>query len=82
MKAFGDINKGPWQLVNVNPSSAAGKSVLSRPDGTVVSVNPDGGIESRPAGTDAAWEQCVIDGGIVTYCADGVRVYPFALKNA
>lgn len=81
MKAFGSINAGPWALVEQLGSGTSGKSRLAYPDGLVVSVQPDGSLETRPAGTDGAWEQCTIDGGIAVYAGTG-KAWPFGIRNA
>ena len=80
MKAFGSLSSGPWGLVDQIGSSAAGKSRLQNGDGTIVSVQPDGSIQSRPAGTDGPYEQAVVDAGIITYAGTG-KAWPFGLRN-
>jgi len=81
MKAFGSLTAGPWAPVEVVPSSAAGKSLLVVASGMVVSVQPEGHVEYRPAGTDGPYEQAVIDAGIVTYCPDGLTAWPFGIRS-
>lgn len=81
MKAFGALSGGKWEPVTVTDSIETGKVVLSRLDGTVVSVSPDGQVLVRPAGTDAAWERGVISGHLITYPTDGVNCYGFALTD-
>ena len=81
MQAFGSINAGPWKLVEVVASHDAGKSLLVNGDGSIVSVQPDGSIQSRPPGTDGAWEQCVISGGIALFAGTG-QCWPFGIRQA
>lgn len=44
-----------------------GKSTLANPDGTVVSIQPDGTRQTRPAGTAGPWELCTIQGALAVY---------------
>lgn len=81
MKAFGSVQGGPWHLVNQVGSSAEGKSRLQNLDGTIVSIQPGGGVGSRPEGTDGPWEQCAIEGGVAVFTVEGV-CWPFAVRNA
>ncbi len=81
MKAFGNVNGGPWQLVEELPSGADGKVRFQNPDHTIVSIQPGGIIGTRPDATDGPWEQAVVDGGIATYTVEGV-CWPFAVRNA
>lgn len=80
--AFGSVNGGKWQKVTQIGSSAAGKSRLQNPDGTIVSVQPDGTVESRPDGSDGAYEQCVVSNGVVTFNPVDGLVYPFGIAEA
>src|SRR5262245_23648301 len=69
------------------PSAMAGKSncVLTR-TGEVLSVHPDGSQHYQPAGTDAAYERCTLQGDQLVYAyraADGNRyVHVVAWKSA
>lgn len=51
-----------------------------RKDGTVDSVQPDGSLQTRPAGTAGAYELCAVTGNTRWYCPDGSHVYglPYA----
>lgn len=77
--AFGNINGGTWSKVTVVASSEPGKSLLHNQDGTTVSVQPDGSVQSRPGGADGPYEQCEVAGQIAKFCPDDTHVYPFAL---
>ena len=79
MWGFGSINGGPWRAVTVKPSSAQGKSVLMVENGEVISVQPSGEVQLRPAGTDNAYEQCVVGNGTARYATDGKSLWPFGL---
>lgn len=53
-------------IATINPQPN-GQATISNPDGSVVSVQPDGAIESRPAGTAGAYELCTLNGLTVTF---------------
>jgi hypothetical protein len=53
--------------ITLVPSSRAGFVTASRDDGTVISIAGNGSEESRPAGTDAEWEQAEIVDGMLVY---------------
>ena len=59
-----------------------GTVTLSRVDGTVVSCQPDGSIQSRPDGTNGPYERAVLSNSFVIFCPDGVSTFefPFASK--
>lgn len=47
---------------------ADGTVVVVFPDGTLMSVQPGGGVETRPAGmTPGAYEKATLDGKILTF---------------
>jgi hypothetical protein len=59
-----------WLTATVIPSvNHAGYSLLQLPDGTINSVQPTPTFpyEMRPAGTDGAYEQCLVVGDKVVY---------------
>lgn len=56
-------------LATIHPQGG-GKVTLSNPDGTVISVNPDGGVETRPKGTAGPWELCIVNGLTAIYQPD------------
>ena len=51
-------------------------SVINR-DGTVMSVQPDGAVQVRPAGSYGAYERSVIVGNHLVYCPTGERAFAF-----
>mgnify|MGYP003652358448 CR=1 FL=1 len=53
----------------VTPNAlGGGVYTLSNPDGTVVSCQPSGVLQTRPAGTQGPWERCTLsDNQIATY---------------
>ena len=63
------LNKGP-----------NGTAIVVNSDGTIVSVQPDGSIQSRPAGTAGPYETAKIDGNKLVYHSGG-HIYAFALLN-
>lgn len=58
-----------------------GTYTISNLDETVMSVNPQGGVETRPAGTNGAWERCTRLGNVVYFNPIGEAVYPFAFAE-
>lgn len=73
-----DVPDGAFALVNET------NGVLSLPSGELISVQPNGAVQTRPAGQAGPWEQGVIDGGVITYTPDPASgiAYVFGLKNA
>ena len=51
-----------------------------RKDGTVDSVQPDGTLQTRPAGTAGPYELCSVSGSFRFYCPRGDHIYglPYA----
>lgn len=58
-----------------------GVFTISLVGGSVMSVTPSGGVETRPPGANGPWEQCTRQGNIVYFCPDGVHVYAFAFAE-
>jgi hypothetical protein len=58
-----------------------GTYTVSNLDDTVMSVNPQGSVETRPAGTNGAWERCTRLGNVVYYNPIGEAVYAFAFAE-
>ena len=63
-----DILKGPttWVTGTFSPSSEPGKVIWTEAAG-VLSVQPDGSLEHRAAGTDGAYERAVQSGTRLVY---------------
>lgn len=53
--------------VTVNSQPNTTKVTLSNPDGTVVSIQPDGTRQTRVAGTAGPWELCDLQGALAVY---------------
>lgn len=72
------VPPGAFALVNLNGN------VLSLPSGELISVQPDGSVQTRPANAAGAWETGTIDGGVITYAPDPSSglCFPFGLKDA
>lgn len=90
MKAFGNINGdvftiydggavvmevpvGAWVPVNVS-------NVVSLLDGRVLSIQPNGRVEVRPAGTQGAYEVPRFSGDLAIYEQSGPFAWPWACK--
>jgi hypothetical protein len=67
------LNKGVL-IGKVNPQPN-GQVTLEYPDGTVISCQPDGTLQSRPNGTAGAYELCNINGNLVVYNPVGVPYF-------
>lgn len=52
--------KGPKSVSN-------GGTVLENLDGTIVSIQPDGSVQTRPAGADGGYERCTVNGNVATW---------------
>lgn len=48
-------------------SVSGGGTVLENMDGTIVSIQPDGRVESRPADADGGFERCNVAGSVATW---------------
>jgi hypothetical protein len=67
-KALTPLGDGTYVVVNL--------------DDTVMSVGPDGAVDTRPPGTTGAWERCTRNGNVVYYCPlSGGTVYAFAFAE-
>lgn len=56
-------------------------TVTIGPFGAVLSVNPQGGLETRPAGTTGPWERCKIQGNCLIFRPSGERTFFVGLAN-
>jgi len=59
--------------VKLIPSSVAGRFTVAQPNGRVISIQPDGSEEDRPAGTDGPFEQAKVDGSRLLYVFAGME---------
>lgn len=77
-----EIPAGAFVLVTAQDVS--GKTALSFPSGDLLSVQPNGAVQTRPAGQIGAWELGVIDGGVISYTPDPStgHAWVFGLKHA
>lgn len=66
-----------WREGTINP--VPGGVTVVNPDGTVLSVQPDGRFESRPAGTAGSYEVAIVDGSDLVYNPGTPYVVPMRL---
>lgn len=59
-------------------SVSGGGTVLENPDGSIVSIQPDGSIQNRPAGADGGYERCKVSGNAATFKPAEGKFYTFA----
>jgi autotransporter adhesin len=69
-------------LLGTKNAVDGGKVTLSTADGSVLSVQPDGSFETRPAGTAGPYETAVDGGNTLVYCPDSVHVYVVSVVPA
>lgn len=55
-----------------------GTVTVELPDGAVLSVQPDGRLETRPPGTAGPYERALPWGSVLVYVPDGQRGYALA----
>lgn len=67
LTTFTDPASTTLAVSSINDLPNTKKKTLSFLDGTVVSIQPDGSIESRPAGSDGGYERCSVDGQVATW---------------
>lgn len=72
-------NLSDLRLVTMQASSRSGCTNIINQDGTVMSVQVNGSVESRPAGTDGDFEQGMINGSWIVYAPFGQAAYAFPL---
>lgn len=63
----------------LKPSSNPGCVNVINTDGTVMSVQPNGTVETRPAGADGSFEQGIVNGAFIVYSPFNQAVYAFPL---
>ncbi len=82
MIAVGTLGSPLTVRANLNPQPD-GTVTVSNTDGTVMSIQPDGQEQTRPAGTAGPFEKAVQNGNILTFFVGtgfgGTHAYPFAL---
>ena len=87
MKAFGPVNGSAWAIYKAGSGGTVPEDDLSfeageylpvevsdcvrLQDGRIVSQQPDGWLELRPAGDPGPWELVAVDGHAITYLANG-----------
>lgn len=60
-------------------ASAPGCVNVINQDGTVMSVQEDGTVQTRPAGSDGSFEQGAVNGNFVVFSPFGKAAYAFPL---
>lgn len=80
MSAIGKTNVLPPSSLqaagSLNPQSNGFFTLtISNTDGAVLSVQPDGSWQTRPAGTAGPYELCGLNGNTLVYCPDGKNIY-------
>lgn len=84
MIAIGVVSVVEMRLAGRLIDQGDGTVTVANVDGTVVSVQPDGRIETRPAGTAGAYERATLVGQMLFFCPDAasgkVFAIPFAAK--
>lgn len=77
--AFGPLSSGFWTY-RVTPveSSHQGCQRLQTTDHQIISVQPDGRVELRPADADGPYEWCVVTGSAVAFAPDAASNFSFA----
>jgi len=65
-----------WVADHLN-QVGGGCVTVSMRDGTVMSVQPSGAVETRPAGAAGAYERATVCGQMLVFCPEGGRVFTF-----
>lgn len=70
----------PWTPAgDLNPLPDGSYTLtINNSTGEVLSVQPDGSWQTRPKGTAGPYERAFLDGGLLTYCPDGIHIYRFS----
>lgn len=81
MIAIGKAVLLPYDVAELN-DLGNGMYTVSYSNGEVLSVQPDGRFERRPAGAAGSYEVATMDVKGLIYCPDGQRAYlvPVAMK--
>lgn len=58
-----------------------GEVVVVKKDGTVLSIQPDGSQESRPAGTSGPYERAKVNGNLIVYQPIPGKVWAYAFEK-
>lgn len=66
-------------VAQLKPSSNAGCVNVINQDGTVMSVQEDGTVQTRPSGSDGSFEQGAVNGNFVVFSPFGKAAYAFPL---
>lgn len=74
------MNPTGWLPGTLN--TVGGGVTVSGPDGAVLSVQPGGSYEPRPAGTAGPYEVAQRDGDKLVFCPDGVNYYVVSMVGA
>lgn len=64
----------PMRLASQLLQQSDGVYTVSLPDGEVLSCQPDGTLQTRPAGTNGQYEICTVNGGYLTFKPQGVPI--------
>lgn len=77
LSLFADPTKHLLAVKSVQSVSNGG-TVLENQDGTIVSIQPDGSVQDRPAGADGGYERCKVAGSVATFKPADGKFYSFA----
>lgn len=67
MIAYGLTPLTPLKAANQLLAQPNGQFTVSLMNGEVLSCQPDGSLQTRPAGTAGPWELCTVNGGYLTF---------------
>lgn len=93
MKAFGPVNGFSWKIAKAGTGGLVPEDGLvfeageycpvtvtdcvRLSDGRILSQQPDGWLELRPAGDPGPWERVAVDGHAVTFKPDDSRAFVY-----
>ncbi len=72
MIAYGTTPLTPLKPASQLLAQPNGQFTVGLTDGTVLSCQPDGSFQTRPAGTAGPYELCTVNGGYLTFNPNGV----------